>query len=75
MFLPGGLKYGDLISFARLVAPGELYLAGYESYRYGDVESLKQTFNIAGNPGGLVLEASDLDPEERERQVLAWLVR
>jgi hypothetical protein len=72
MFLPGGLKYGDLIGFAGLAAPGELYLAGFDSYSYGDVEGLKRIYELAGNPTGLVLDSVS---EERQRRIDAWLTR
>lgn len=72
MFLPGGLKYGDLIGLARLCAPGELYLLGLDTYSYSEVMGVARAYESAGNPDGLVLEKF---PDTDQSVPLTWLVR
>lgn len=72
MLIPGALKYGDLVGFAMLCAPDDLYLMGADTAPGKEGARLAEVYEISGNPIGLVVKSM----EERDvAAALRWLAR
>jgi hypothetical protein len=69
MMLPGGLKYGGLLTLASLAAPHELLL--HNTKGCGTSTFLNAAFEAAGQPGRLTRREERMTPEA----VVNWLLR
>jgi len=62
MFLPGGLKYGDLPGLIALAAPANLTLAGVDKLAMKNLAPLLQVYGISG--GSISLSPKSLSADE-----------
>jgi dienelactone hydrolase len=69
MMLPGGLKYGGLLTFAGLAAPHEMYLHNTDGT--GSARFLEAAYQLAGEMKNL--RRSDKKADAKE--VISWLLR
>jgi len=69
MMLPGALKYGGLLSFAALCAPGELYLHNVRASSRNDW--IKDAYKAAGAADHLKLQTE----KAADDKVIDWLLR
>lgn len=71
MMLPGGLKYGDLLGLARLIAPAELFVRGVQSLPSDQLKQLRSDYLILGKVDALTI----LSPTATGQQILEQVAR